>query len=51
MEQQIKLSSADKAYVSDSDGFVVCGDRFPEGCRIPNLQTSCLVAEKNGLLP
>jgi len=46
MEQQMKLSTADKSYVSDSDGFVIGGDGFPVGSRIPNLQISCARAEK-----
>ena len=31
VEQQMKLPTADKAYVSDFDMFVVCRDGFPSG--------------------
>ena len=40
VEQQVKLPSADKPHVSDSDGLFPCGSGFPRGCRIANLQIS-----------
>ena len=46
VEQQMKLSIIDKAYVSDSDTHAARGDGLPKNCRIPNVQISSAKAEK-----
>ena len=46
VEQQMKLPTADKAHVPDSDAHVVCGGGFPRGCKIQNPQTSSVKTEK-----